>query len=184
MTTPADIDAMLARIALGDRKAFAALYAATSSKLFAICLRILINRPEAEDALQEVYVKIWNRAGSYAAGTASPMSWLTQIARNQAIDIVRQRRGNHVDLDQALELADDAPLAETTLARKSEVQALDHCLQQLEAERAEAVRKAYLDGWSYQDLAERFDVPLNTMRTWLRRSLLKLKACLGGDAGA
>lgn len=179
MSAPQDLEPLIARVALGDRQAFATLYSATSAKLFGVALRILGNRPEAEDVLQEVYVKIWNRAGTYAAGGRSPMGWLISIARNQAIDAIRQRRGGHVPVDEAFDLADDAPSAETRLTRADERAALDHCIETLEPERAEAVRKAYLDGWSYQELADRFDVPLNTMRTWLRRSLMKLKECLG-----
>jgi RNA polymerase sigma-70 factor, ECF subfamily len=177
-----DIDALIARVALRDRQAFARLYAATSAKLFGVVLRILGNRPEAEDALQEIYVKIWNRAGTYAAGTHSPMSWLIAVARHQAIDMLRQRAGArapaHVVIEEAAEIADGAPDAEARLLMKGERGILDGCLARLEADRAEAVRRAYLDGWSYDDLARHFDVPLNTMRTWLRRSLLKLRECL------
>lgn len=178
MIDPIEIERLIARVALGDRQAFNALYQATSPKLFGVTLRILNNRSEAEDALQEVYVKVWNRASSFAPGGYSPMAWLVSIARNQSIDLIRQRRGGHVDIEEAFDLADAAPLPEQALLQKSESQEIARCLATLEADRANAVRGAYLDGQSYEELAQRYNVPLNTMRTWLRRSLMKLKECL------
>ena len=178
MNNPEHIEKLIARVALGDRAAFNALYQATSSKLFGVTMRILSNRQEAEDALQEVYVKVWNRASSFAPGGYSPMAWLVSIARNQSIDLIRQRRGGHVDIEEAFDLADTAPLPEQVTVQKSESREIARCLATLEADRANAVRGAYLDGQSYEELAEHYKVPLNTMRTWLRRSLMKLKDCL------
>ena len=182
MINPEHIENLIARVALGDRAAFNALYQATSSKLFGVTMRILSNRQEAEDALQEVYVKVWKRAASFAPnitnGGYSPMAWLVSIARNQSIDLIRQRRGGHVDIDEAFDLADKAPLPEQITVQKSEAREIARCLATLEADRANAVRGAYLDGQSYEELAEHYKVPLNTMRTWLRRSLMKLKDCL------
>jgi RNA polymerase sigma-70 factor, ECF subfamily len=182
MVDPEQIERLIARVALGDRAAFKALYQATSSKLFGVTLRILNNRAEAEDTLQEVYVKVWNRASSFAPNIMnrgySPMAWLVSIARNQAIDLIRQRRGGHVDIEEAFDLADSAPLPEQMTIQKSESREIARCLATLDADRANAVRGAYLDGHSYEELAERYKVPLNTMRTWLRRSLMKLKECL------
>jgi RNA polymerase sigma-70 factor, ECF subfamily len=173
---------LISRVALADRAAFSQLYQMTSAKLFGVTLRILNNRQEAEDALQEAYVKVWNRAATFAptSSTAgmSPIGWLIAIARNQAIDVIRARKGGHVDIDEAFDLADDAPGAEAQLSAKGDAKLLSDCLARLETDRAEAVRRAYLDGWSYQELADTYKVPLNTMRTWLRRSLMKLKECL------
>ncbi|MGL4404524.1 MAG: sigma-70 family RNA polymerase sigma factor [Notoacmeibacter sp.] len=180
--SPAEIEQLIARVALGDRQAFNALYQATSPKLFAVTMRILGNRSEAEDALQEVYVKVWNRASSFAPNIAnrgySPVGWLVSIARNQSIDLMRQRRGSQVDIEEAFDLADAAPLPEAMTIQKSENREIERCLATLDADRANAVRGAYLDGRSYEELAENYSVPLNTMRTWLRRSLMKLKECL------
>lgn len=178
MTTPADVEAMIARVALGDRAAFDALYDATSAKLFGICLRILNNRAEAEDTLQEAYIRIWHKAGHYTAGGYSPMTWLITVARNRAIDRLRARRRGAEDIDDLPDLADTAPTPEATAIAASEAGRIAACLDQLDANRAGAVRGAYLDGDSYADLAARYGVPLNTIRTWLRRSLLKLKDCL------
>ena len=178
MADTAEIADLLARIALRDRNAFRALYARTSAKLFGVSLRILSNRSEAEDALQDVFIKVWQRAEGYRPDAASPMTWLITIARNNAIDRLRARRPGHTDIDEAFDLEDSGMSPEQSAINTDDGNRIDECMGQLKPERAEAVRRAYLDGESYDDLAGRFDVPLNTMRTWLRRSLLKLKECL------
>ncbi|MDF1854361.1 sigma-70 family RNA polymerase sigma factor [Pseudooceanicola sp.] len=178
MTTRDEIDALIARTALGDRAAFAALYQATSAKLFGICLRVLNSTAEAEDAVQEVYVKVWRNADRYQAGGYSPMTWLITIARNHAIDRIRARRKSADGLDEAKDLPDAAPGPEALAVASDEAARLYACLAELPEDRCDAVRLAYLQGETYADLATRFDVPLNTMRTWLRRSLLKLRECL------
>lgn len=173
-----EIAGLIARTATGDRAAFRLLYDHTSAKLFGVCLRILKDRSEAEEALQEVYVKIWQRAARYRTGTASPISWLVAIARNHALDGLRARRPTGDGLDAAARLADTSPDPERATAGVEERVRIDVCLDCLDADRADAVRGAYLDGYSYAELATRHGVPLNTMRTWLRRSLIKLKECL------
>ncbi len=178
---PAELERLIARVALGDRQAFALLYDSTAAKLFGACLRILKDRGEAEAAVQEAYVKIWQRADSFAAGRTSPVAWLVAIARHQAIDMLRRQRGpqaNAADLETAAELADPSPGPERAAAAAETVARIDTCLEELERDRAAAVRAAYVEGFSYQELATRYAVPLNTMRTWLRRSLLRLRECL------
>ena len=182
MSRLTEIEGMIARIALGDRAAFGALYDATCAKLFGICLRVLNNRAEAEDALQEIYVKVWHNAGRYEVNGLSPMTWLITIARNHAIDRLRTRRRNDSrhggDMEAVAQLADTAPGPEAQAVAASENARIEGCLTELEADRAGAVRGAYLAGESYVELAARYGVPLNTMRTWLRRSLMRLKECL------
>ena len=178
MTTPADIESLIARLVLKDRAAFSALYSATSAKLFGVCLRVLKDRALAEDALQEVYVKIWQRADRYAVTGHSPMTWLITVARNHAIDRLRRADAATVDIDTADPIASAAPGPEARAIAAAEARRIAECLGELDENRAEAVRGAYFEGQTYADLAARFDVPLNTMRTWLRRSLLKLKDCL------
>ena len=173
-----EIEAQIARVATGDRDAFQRLYSSVSAKLFGVLLRVLNDRAEAEDALQNVFVKIWHKAGSYRANGLSPMTWLITIARNEAIDRLRRRRRQGEGMDEAALVADASPGPEETVMQKSDRSRLLACFEELEAARAEAVRRAYLQGETYAELAERFDVPLNTMRTWLRRSLLKLRECL------
>jgi RNA polymerase sigma-70 factor (ECF subfamily) len=177
-TQSQDIADLIARCALRDRAAFRILYDRTSAKLFGVTLRILRDRSEAEEAIQEIYVKIWQRADRYVAGGYSPISWLVAVARNHALDILRARRPVAADLDAALEVHDAGPNPERAAVNNDERGQIEHCLGTLEPERAEAVRGAYLDGYSYDELAARYDVPLNTMRTWLRRSLLRLRECL------
>jgi RNA polymerase sigma-70 factor (ECF subfamily) len=178
VSSSSDIAELIARTALRDRRAFRVLYARTSAKLFGVTLRILRDRSEAEEALQEVYVKIWQRAEGYIPGQFSPMSWLIAIARNQAIDRLRTRRPLPIDLAAIAEVPDDGRTPEQAAMAAGERARIESCLDRLEADRATAVRAAYLDGFSYEELADRYRVPLNTMRTWLRRSLIKLRECL------
>jgi RNA polymerase sigma-70 factor (ECF subfamily) len=176
--TSADIAHLIARTALRDRVAFRELYQRTSAKLFGVMLRILRDRAEAEEALQDVYIKIWQRADRYVAGAYSPISWLVAVARNQALDRIRARKPRTEDIDAALDIADAGPDPERAAVESGERGRIEDCLGQLDADKADCVRGAYLDGFSYEELATRHDVPLNTMRTWLRRSLLKLRDCL------
>ena len=173
------ISDLILRVALRDRIAFDRLYAATSAKLFGTCLRVLKDRTEAEDVVQEVFIRIWLKADRFAVTAQSPMSWLIAVARHRAIDRLRARREAVAGLDDAaMEIRDPTPGPEARALAAGERRQLDGCLEELEADRADAVRAAYLDGDSYADLAARHDVPLNTMRTWLRRSLIRLKECL------
>ncbi|MEY4985013.1 MAG: hypothetical protein RIR62_3279 [Pseudomonadota bacterium] len=170
---------LIGRVARQDRAAFGALYSASSAKLMGVLLRILGNRNEAEDALQEVFTRVWLRAARFDAARGRGMTWLIAIARNHAIDRLRQKGAVQGDDDGAVDaLADDTPTAERRLIAMGEAGRLADCFATLDPDRAEAVRGAYLGGLSYQDLAARHGVPLNTMRTWLRRSLLKLRECL------
>ncbi len=172
------ISGLIAQTALQDRKAFQELYLATSAKLFGVCTRILKSDSEAEDALQEIYVRIWQRAASFAQTEHSPMSWLIAIARNYCIDVIRSRKPGTLPFDEAPEIASKDPTPEQSALISSDRRELDGCLGQLEDHYADAIRGAYLEGYSYDELATRHKTPLNTMRTWLRRSLMKLKECL------
>lgn len=176
--TPQDITKLIVRTSMKDRAAFDVLYRQTSAKLFGVCLRVLSDRSEAEEALQEVFVKIWTKADRFAVSDLSPISWLVAVARNHCIDRIRARKAPAAELDAAMEIADDAPTPEAAAVAAGEGGRIYACLDELEKDRAAAVRGAYLHGDSYADLAARFNVPLNTMRTWLRRSLMKLKDCL------
>jgi RNA polymerase sigma-70 factor (ECF subfamily) len=173
-----DIEDLILRAGQGNRAAFQSLYDATSAKLFGVALRVLNDRAEAEDVLQEVYVKIWHNASRYKVNGLSPMTWLITIMRNSAVDRLRKRRrvGDHAEIDDRAVDPGIGPEGATIAA--SERSRLVACFAELPSDRAEAVRRAYLEGETYADLASRFDVPLNTMRTWLRRSLLALKECL------
>jgi RNA polymerase sigma-70 factor (ECF subfamily) len=176
--TGTEIPYLIGRVSLKDRKAFALLYDRSASKLFSICMRILRDRSEAEEALQDVYVKIWQRADRYVESDTNAMAWLAAIARNHAIDRIRARRPVASDIDAAYDIADPLANPEEEAVSRSEGRRIDACMDKLEPDRASAVRRAYIEGLSYEELAELHGVPLNTMRTWLRRSLLKLRECL------
>ena len=181
MTGTAEIEKLIAQVALANHEAFRSLYDRTSAKLFGVCLRVLKDRAEAEEVLQDVFVTIWQKADHYAVNGLSPMSWLITIARNRAIDRLRahQRRGEPIGGDPEVEhLRDVHPGPESAAIARSEQGRIIACLEELEEDHARAVRRAYLDGHTYRELAAHFDVPLNTMRTWLRRSLMKLRECL------
>jgi RNA polymerase sigma-70 factor (ECF subfamily) len=177
-STPQDITRLIVRTALKDRAAFNLLYQQTSAKLFGVCLRVLNDRGEAEDALQEIYIKIWVKADRFAISDLSPISWLVAVARNHAIDRIRARKTKTTVLDDALNIADPTPGAEALLVAGGEARRIDTCLEELDKDKAAAIRGAYISGDSYVELAEQLGVPLNTIRTWLRRSLMKLRDCL------
>ncbi len=171
-----DIEEMIARVALADRSAFNSLYSATSAKLFGVTLRILNDRAEAEEALQEAFVRIWNKAGSYNVNGLSPMTWLITVARNIAIDRKRKRKPDSSELSDTW--ADPSPGPEDAAITADDRSRLNVCLDKLPADHAMAVKRAYVEGATYAELAETYGVPLNTMRTWLRRSLIALRECL------
>lgn len=174
-----EIEDLIARCALDDRAALEALYAATSAKLFAICLRVLKDRHAAEDALQDVYVKIWYAADRYSVNGLSPLAWLSTIARNAAIDRLRSRRARRETGDDVLAfIAGDDMTGEEHVIARGEARRVAACMDELEADRRAAVRGAYLDGQTYAELANAAGVPLNTMRSWLRRALIALRACM------
>ena len=170
---------LIGRVAAADRDAFRALYHTASAKLFGTCLRILRDRGEAEDAVQEVFTRVWLKARRYDAAKARGMTWLVAIARHHAIDRLRARPATAApDDDATAELADRSPGPEALTLARSEARRIADCFETLEPAKAVAIRGAYLDGLSYEDLSRRHDVPLNTMRSWLRRGLTKLKECL------
>jgi RNA polymerase sigma-70 factor (ECF subfamily) len=174
-----DIEELLARCGLGDRAAFSRLYALTGGKLYGVSLRILGNRSDAEDAVQETFVKIWHSAGRFRTAHGRAMGWLVSIARNQAIDTLRARKAPARDISKMVDLADKGPTPEVSALGADDRRRIEACLDTLPPDRAAAVTAAYVEGWTYDDLARRFDVPLNTMRTWLRRALISLRECLG-----
>ena len=176
----AALTGLLARVAGGDRAAFASLYQATSLKLFGIVLRILGREALAEEILQEVYVKIWQRASDFDPKKASPITWMATIARNQAIDATRKRQPKLVEnLAHIGDIADEDELPGDRLEMSDELRRLEACLDGLEEGRRAMVKLAYLEGYSRQDLAERFGQPVGTIKSWLRRSLIQLRDCLG-----
>jgi RNA polymerase sigma-70 factor (ECF subfamily) len=170
----------LKRAGRGEKAALESVYAATSAKLFGICLRILRDRQESEDVLQEVYLSVWRRAGSFDPARASPITWLATLARNRAIDRLRsiRRTGGSEPVDAALDIPDPAPGALSVIETREESRRLAGCIGELEERAADAIRAAFFAGSTYTELAERSGVPLGTMKSWIRRGLMKLKDCL------
>lgn len=175
--------AALAAVARQDRAALRRVYDLTSAKLFGICLRICGDRGSAEDVLQAVYLKIWDRAGRFDAARASPITWLATIARNSAIDwrrsAVARGLGPVRGDGAALTVADEAPLADQQLLASEAEGRLHRCLGELEARAQNCIRSAFFDGLTYAELAAQENVPLGTMKSWIRRGLIRLKDCLG-----
>ena len=172
------VEQLLEEIAQGQKLALSELYERTSAKLYGICLRVLEDESLAQDVLQETYIKIWRNANQYQVNGLSPMTWLITIARNSAIDRKRSLASKYAESIDDYDLDSEESSPETVTYSHEISRQIEDCLGTLEAERAEAVKGAYLEGLSYADLANKFSVPLNTMRTWLRRSLQKLKGCM------
>lgn len=174
------LKAAMVRLADGERAALREIYDATRAKLFGICLRILGDRKEAEDALQDVYLTLWRRADRYDPARASPISWLATFARNRAVDRLRAgkaRRGT-VPVDEALEIADEAPRADALLEDAERSARIHHCLGKLEDPTRTSIRQAFFEGRTYAELAEASGEPLGTMKSRIRRGLARLRDCL------
>lgn len=177
--TPQQLVQLMDRIAARDRAAFAALYEATSAKLFGIIVRILLRREVAEEVLQDVYVRIWERAGDFDAARASPITWMAAIARNRALDEVRRAKPVSIeDRPDVLQIADPAAPASEQVAQSQELQRMRDCIETLERDKRDLVRLAYMDGLSREELAKRTGAPVSTVKTWLHRSLKQLRDCL------
>ena len=170
----------LAACARRDRAAFARLYEATSAKLFGVALRILRREDWAEEVLQECYVSIWTHAPDYRPGLAAPMTWMTSIVRNRCLDWLRRPRLEVEDSDGSLAEGTPSegagPLA--GLERAKDAEALARCLAELEGRQRQAIALAFYDGLSHGELASHLRQPLGTVKTWVRRGLMRLKACL------
>lgn len=177
-----DLVTLLARVGAGDRLAFDKLYSLTSAKLLGVATRILGSGELAEEAVQEAYVRVWKNAARFDASVASPVAWLAAITRNQAIDV--RRRSSQRLSDQAAPIDDElvcpSPSPAAEAERNDELRRLMGCLQRLPEDRRQMVLLAYYNGWSREELSERFQRPVATVKSLLRRSLELLKGCLDG----
>lgn len=167
------------RVAQGDCDALESIYRHTSPKLYGVCLRILKDRTEAEDVLHEVYVSLWRRAGSYDEAQGRAIAWLTTVTRNRAIDRLRARAASRTGaLPEGFEAMDESPSAFDTVAAAEDRGELERCLAELDARTRGVIRTAFWDGATYEQLALRHEVPLGTMKSWIRRGLIRLRGCL------
>jgi RNA polymerase sigma-70 factor (ECF subfamily) len=167
---------LLRAVAAGERPAFGELYRRTSPRLFGICVRMLRDRAEAEDILQEVFTTVWRRAAGFDPAKASATTWLVTLTRNKVIDRLRQHREEPTD--QILELEDDAPTPAADAESSQERARLQQCIDALEPQQKSALRAAFFSGATYNQLADRCKVPPGTMKSWIRRSLIRLRMCL------
>ncbi len=174
---PLQLQQLIRRTSGGDAAAFAMLYTQTAPKLFGIALRIIGRREEAEEILQEAFVAVWERSADYDAAKGSAMGWLNSIVRHCAIDHVRRRAVR----PESRSAPDEALLglaAAGSTDQGAEFGALRRCLGELEEQPRRAVLLAYLYGFTREEIAADFAVPVGTVKTWIRRSIERLKRCL------
>lgn len=181
---PQQLRAWLLAAARRDAKSFRLMYDATSPKLFGFALRILRKRELAEEAMQEAFVSIWNNAGNYNAQLAAPMTWMATIVRNKALDILR-RTDDAVEIDAAQfdsevlnAFRDPGATPFEALQISSDARALAYCMSTLEGQHRQVVGMAFFHDLSHSEVAQKMAVPLGTVKTWIRRSLERLKTCL------
>jgi len=176
----ANVASLLARVAAGERAAFEALYRATSGMLFAICLRVLPDRSEAEEALQDAFLAIWNKAMQFDPARASPSAWLGAIARNRAIDRLRSNptESSTAPIDLAESIPDQSASPLDSAQSATNRVRLDDCLRQLDARQRMLIRTAFFDAITYEELARRAQAPLGSVKSWIRRGLIQLRTCL------
>jgi RNA polymerase sigma-70 factor (ECF subfamily) len=177
-----ELSDLLASVAAGDRRALASVYDRTSAKLYGVCVRITRDHSAAEDILQQVYIKVWDKAGRFERDLASPITWLCAIARNTAIDWVRKHGAARPSLsDPDATEASEVMGAIEALSEYESRTAIFDCLEALPPNQQKAIRLAFFDGSSHSELAHILKVPLGTTKSWIRRGLLQLRGCLQND---
>ena len=179
---------LLGRIADGQlpraqrEDAFKRVYDLTSPKLYGIALRVVRNREWAEDVLQEAYLNVWRVADTYRTSLSPPLAWMGVIARSRALDFLRRRRAERLDVSEPLEgndaEADDAGGPMDTAQASEQAWALHECLRKLEAKQREVLSLAYLRDLSHGELAAQLQLPLGTVKTWIRRGIEQLRGCM------
>ena len=176
--------ALIDRVALLDEKALRELYEQTSSKLYGVAVRVVTNREWAEDVLQEAFINIWRIAGDYKASLSPPMAWMALVVRSRGLDFLRRRASERADRMQELDdvisdtVAGDSPNPMDTAQASEQAKALHTCLSQLENKQREVVSLAYLRDMSHGELADQLNLPLGTVKTWIRRGLEQLRGCM------
>ena len=176
----AELQEALIAVSAGDRDSLKTVYDLTSSKLYGTIVRIVRSRERSEDLLQDVFVKVWTRAGRYDPDKGSPITWLSTLARNTALnDVRRVGRAREVSDEILPEVSDDDAMpADDWLCHMEDCEALRRCMEELQNDHRRSIRMAFFEGYSYSQLAERIEVPLGTMKSWIRRGLSALKGCL------
>jgi len=168
---------LLQRSARGDRAAFRALYDQWGRRLYGIALRITRQPSLAADATQDAFVQIWQQAQRFDPARGSAEAFLVSLVRYRALDVVR-RQSRETPGYEPVEQEDETPDALTRLVSSAEGVALHRCLGLLDAERRRLVVMAFVDGLSHSELSSHLNVPIGTVKSWIRRSLLSLRECL------
>jgi RNA polymerase sigma factor (sigma-70 family) len=177
--------ALIDRVAQRDAQALRQLYDATSSKLYAVAMRVVSNTEHAEDVLQDAYLNIWRIAADYRASLSPPMAWMGVVVRSRALDFLRKRKaeqslgGPEMDEQLSNTLEGDTPNPMDTSMASEQAWALHECLRKIEAKPREVLTLAYFRDLSHGELAEQLCLPLGTVKTWIRRSLEQLRTCMG-----
>jgi len=180
MLTSPELVWLLAAVAKGDEAALERLYRATRPKLYGVVLRILRRADLADEVMQETYLKVWSSAGQFDPGACSPVTWMIAIARNRAIDLVRRKQETSTEEEpEVMEVAAAGPDPLAGREMNEAFKRLLACMGRLDEERRRLVLLAYYSGWSRDQLAKKLDIPVNTIKTWLRRSLLEIRGCMG-----
>ncbi|MES2407025.1 MAG: sigma-70 family RNA polymerase sigma factor [Pseudomonadota bacterium] len=170
---------LLSRCALRDEQAFERLYRITSAKLFGVALRIVRRQDWAEEILQESFVNIWQHAPSYASGKAAPMTWMTHIVRNRALDWLRRpQHEDTVSEDAEENWPDECAGLFDRLTQSRDAAVLNGCMDQIEAKQRQTIALAFWQGLTHSELALHLQLPVGTIKTWIRRGLGALKKCL------
>ncbi|MES1942650.1 putative RNA polymerase sigma factor (ECF family) protein [Salinisphaera sp. PC39] len=183
MASPEQLTTWLNATADGDQRAFRQLYTATSPQLYALLLRILKTEERAEDALQDAFVKIWQKAGTYSPDRGAPLTWLMSVARYRALDLLRRQRPE-VGLPEDADLAAAVLVDEVSRSPAQDQETLQSlesvqtCLGTLQDEHKRSLLLAYYDGLTHQELSRKLDAPLGTVKSWIRRGLMRLRECL------
>lgn len=182
MHDPQQLASWLAETANGDMRAFRQLYDAASPHLYSVLLRMLKRQDWAEEALQDCFVRIWQKSETYVPERGAPLAWLGTIARYRALDLLRVKRPEvempEEDATPAMFWADPTQDPQARTVEREGVEHLQRCLSGLAPEQQRSVVLAYYEGYTHQELAEHLKAPLGTVKSWVRRGLARLRDCL------
>jgi len=176
---PADLVGALRRCALGDRAGLRTIYDAEGPRMVGVALRIVRRQALAEEAVHDAFVQIWERAASFDPNRGHARSWLYAVVRHRALNILRgEARTDLVEDFEPMGLTSPEDDPEAIVSRLSDAGALRRCLEGLAPARRRLIVLAYVHGLSHGELAGRLGMPLGTVKSWVRRSLLSLRECL------
>lgn len=174
-----DHAAALARCARGETQALRQIYDREAPAMIGVAARILRRRDLAEDVVQDVFIQIWRKAGTFNPALGSARAWIYAIVRNRALNVIRStRREDLVEADTLEDIADENLPRDDVFGRLSDEGRLKRCLEKLDTQRRSSLYLAYVEGFSHGEISGRLGVPLGTVKAWIRRSLLALKECM------